>query len=90
VDKRYGFVGILLENPVETAPLVQTVLTEHASIIQGRMGVPHMDNSNISVITLIVSATTDALGSLTGKLGRISGVSVKSGLCKASNQGDFN
>ena len=46
------------------------------------MGLPHLEENRIAVITLIVQATTDELGGLTGKLGRIQGVSVKSGLTK--------
>ena len=46
------------------------------------MGLPHLEDDQISVITLIVQSTTDQLGGLTGKLGKIPGVSVKSGLTK--------
>ncbi|MCK9432285.1 MAG: CopG family transcriptional regulator, partial [Candidatus Omnitrophica bacterium] len=46
------------------------------------MGIPHVKRE-LSVMVLIVNATTDELGALTGKLGKIPGVSVKSGLSKA-------
>lgn len=82
MDKRYGFVGITIENKDDHALMVQKVLSEYSEIILGRMGLPHLDNDKISVITLIVQSTTDDLGGLTGKLGRISGVTVKSGLSK--------
>jgi putative iron-only hydrogenase system regulator len=45
------------------------------------MGVPY-EKRSCSAITLIVDATTDDLGVLTGKLGALSGVSVKSMLSK--------
>jgi putative iron-only hydrogenase system regulator len=82
VDKRFGFVGITIENKDDHALMVQKVLSEYSEIILGRMGLPHLDNDRISVITLIVQSSTDELGGLTGKLGRIPGVSVKSGLSK--------
>jgi len=84
MDKRYGFVGITLEKKKDYALQVQTVLSEYGDIILGRMGLPHLEEDQIAVITLIVQATTDELGGLTGKLGRIPGVSVKSGLTKRS------
>ena len=82
MDKRYGFVGITIENKNEHALQVQRVLSEYSEIILGRMGLPHLDKDRIAVITLIVYSSTDELGGLTGKLGRIPGVSVKSGLTK--------
>lgn len=84
MEKRYGFVGITIENKDDHAMLVQRVLSEYSEIILGRMGLPHLDDNRIAVITLIVQSTTDELGGLTGKLGRIPGVSVKSGLTKTS------
>ncbi len=75
-------MGITIENRDDHALQVQKVLSEYSEIILGRMGLPHLDDNRIAVITLIVQASTDELGGLTGKLGRIPGVSVKSGLTK--------
>lgn len=80
--KRYGFVGITIDKSITSGVTVQKILSEHQETIVGRMGIPNMEDGTISVITLIVNATTDELGSLTGKLGRLDGVNVKSGLCK--------
>ena len=82
-ERRYGFVGIVVERstPAPGGP-IQAILSEYAGIIQGRMGLPHLENGTISVITLIVHATTDEIGGLTGKLGLLPGVSVKSALAK--------
>lgn len=80
--KRYGFVGIIIDKNITTGVEVQKILSEYPEIIMGRMGIPSVEDGSISVITLIVNTTTDELGSLTGKLGRLKGVNVKSGLCK--------
>lgn len=80
--KRYGFVGIIINKKIITGVEVQKVLSEYSEIIMGRMGIPSVENGAISVITLIVNTTTDDLGALTGKLGKLNGVNVKSGLCK--------
>jgi len=79
--KRLGFVGIIIQDRKISAGLVNTILSEFGQIIIGRMGIPHLKDQR-SIITLIVEATTDELGALTGKLGKIPGVSVKSGLGK--------
>lgn len=81
-EKRYGFVGIVVENRRRAGSQVQQVLSEHGDIILGRMGLPHLENDRIAVITLIVQADPDEVGALTGKLGSIDGVTVKSGMAK--------
>lgn len=81
MNKRLGFVGILIEDRENAAPLVNAVLHEHAALIVARTGLPY-EKRGVSIITLIVDASTDELGRLTGRLGRIAGVAVKSALSK--------
>lgn len=81
MEKRLGFIGIIIENRKEKAPQVNRILSEYAEIIIGRTGMPYKER-NCSVITLIIDATTDEFGALTGKLGKLRGVSVKSALSK--------
>lgn len=77
---RIGVVGIVIED-VESVSMVNEILHSHADIIVGRMGIPYK-NKNINVISIIVDGTTDDIGSLTGKLGSVSGITVKSALTK--------
>ncbi len=86
MEKRTGIVGIFLESREEVAR-VNEVLSRHAEIILARMGLPVRDNG-LNVIALIVLGTTDELGALTGQLGRLRGVSVKSMLSKAGGSHD--
>ncbi len=80
-EKRLGFVGIIIENRAVSAGSVNEILSQFADLILARTGIPHA-KGDTSVISLVVDATTDELGTLTGKLGSIEGVSVKSGLSK--------
>jgi aspartate ammonia-lyase len=79
-SRRYGFVGIIVPHNAGQGPAIQAILSDHAHLVQGRMGLPHLEDDTLAVITLIVHGTTDELGSLTGRLGRLPGVIVKSGL----------
>ncbi|WP_340111116.1 TM1266 family iron-only hydrogenase system putative regulator [Maribellus mangrovi] len=79
--KRLGFVGIIIEDREKCAGIVNTILSDFSDLILTRTGLPHIKEKT-SVITLVIDATTDELGKLTGKLGSITGVSVKSGLAK--------
>jgi putative iron-only hydrogenase system regulator len=45
------------------------------------MGIPYKERG-VSIISVIVDGTTDAISGMTGKLGKIHGVSVKSALAK--------
>ena len=79
--KRLGFVGIIIENREKSSGNVNQVLSQYSELILARTGLPNA-KENYSVITLVIDATTDELGKLTGTLGNIPGVSVKSGLAK--------
>jgi putative iron-only hydrogenase system regulator len=83
MDKRLGFVGIIVEDRKKAAHQVNDLLSEYGEMIVARVGLPYRERK-CSVITLIVDATTDQLGALTGKLGALEGVSVKSALTKQS------
>lgn len=79
--KRLGFVGIIIEDREQCAGPVNAVLSDYSDLILARTGLPRIKEKT-SVITLVIDATTDEVGKLTGKLGSIPGVSVKSGLAK--------
>lgn len=81
MEKRLGFIGIIIEERDANATAVNELLGQFGSLIVARMGVPY-EKRSCSAITLIVDATTDELGVLTGKLGNLPGVSVKSMLSK--------
>ena len=81
MEKRLGFVGIIIENRAQYAAEVNDLLSQFGHIIITRTGVPY-EKGACAAITLIIDATTDELGILTGKLGRLTGVSVKSMLSK--------
>jgi len=81
MEKRVGFVGIIVHNRKEACDTVNGVLSEFGDLIVVRTGVPRV-RDRCSVITLVVDATTDEIGALTGKLGAIPGVAVKSMLSK--------
>jgi len=81
MEKRIGVVSIVVED-VTVAARINSILHEYAGLILGRMGVPYRER-NISVISLIVEGTTDQIGAMTGRLGNLPGVNVKSALSKA-------
>jgi putative iron-only hydrogenase system regulator len=79
MNRRIGVIGIVIEDPKQHSERVNAVISEHGQIVIGRMGVPRPEY-HAGVIALIIEGTTDEIGSLTGKLGNIPGVTVKSAL----------
>jgi putative iron-only hydrogenase system regulator len=88
-EHRLGVVAVFVENRLETAPRVNQVLSEFGQIVVGRMGIPYRER-NISVMSIIVDGTNDEIGAMTGKLGAIPGVSVKSALRKKEGSDEVN
>ena len=80
MEKRIGSVLILLQVK-EVAPQVNAIISSHSAIIIGRQGLP-VNNSISGIISLVLEGTTDEIGSLTGQLGRVKGVEVKSVVLK--------
>ena len=76
MEKRIGAVLILIDEGSDVQR-VNAIISEHAPIILGRQGIPLRERS-ISVISLVLEGNTDLIGSLTGKLGRLPGVRVRS------------
>lgn len=81
MERRIGFVGILVENREQAGAAVNRVLADNVDIILARVGLPG-HGGKVSVVTLVIEATTDELGRFTGRLGQIAGVTIKSGLAK--------
>ncbi len=76
-NRRLGVVAIVVKNREESYSGVNEILHDYGNIIIGRMGIPYRDR-NLSIISVIVDGTTDEIGAMTGKLGKIKDVSVKS------------
>ena len=82
--ERMGFVGIIIEDRT-SVPAVNEILSAFTPIIRGRMGVPDHQTGE-AVIGLIVKGTNEQLGAMTGRLGNLSGVQVKSALASKKEE----
>ncbi|MFH0960572.1 MAG: TM1266 family iron-only hydrogenase system putative regulator [Pseudomonadota bacterium] len=77
MDPRLVIIGIIVEDRKNNATKVNDILNQFGDLILGRIGVPQRDRG-ISIIGLIAEASTDQIGALTGKLGMVPKVKVKS------------
>lgn len=79
--QQIGVVVVIVKQREEAAPQVNEILTQFGGIVAGRMGFPY-EKRGVNIITLIVDGTNDQIGALTGKLGQLKGVTVKTALAK--------
>lgn len=75
MDTRIALIGIIVENMESVEPLNQ-LLHEYGPHIIGRMGVPYRPKQ-VSVISVAIDAPQDVINALSGKIGRLEGVSAK-------------
>ena len=75
METRVALVGIIIENP-DAVEKMNGILHDYSRYIIGRMGIPYQ-KKNISVISIAVDAPTDIISALSGKLGMIQGISIK-------------
>ena len=76
MEKRIGTITILIRDR-EASPSVNKLLSEYSGIILCRQGLPFHDRP-VAVISLIVEGTSDEINALTGRLGRLSGLTSRS------------
>ena len=86
-EKRLGFIGIVVDRK-DSIEEVNRILSGFAKLFRGRIGVPNREDGS-AVIGLITEGSNDEIGALTGKLGNLPGIIVKSALVSSKkNKGD--
>ena len=75
METRVAVIGIIGDDP-QIIEVLNNILHEYSQYIIGRMGIPYKER-NINIISLAVDAPQDAISTLSGKIGRIKGISVK-------------
>lgn len=75
METRIAIIGIIVEDREEAAH-INELLHAFSRYVVGRMGMPY-PSKNISIISVIVDAPTDVISKLSGQLGMLPGVSVK-------------
>ena len=73
---RVALIGIMIEDN-KVAEEINAILHEYSEYVIGRMGLPNV-NGKMNVISLVLDAPIDVINALSGKLGRVEGVTSKS------------
>ncbi|QGU95966.1 iron-only hydrogenase system regulator [Clostridium bovifaecis] len=79
--KKIGVISAILEEPKECQKEFNEIVSSFKGIIKGRMGIP-FEEEGIAVICITVVGELNDINSLTGKLGNIPNVTVKTSISK--------
>lgn len=77
---KIGVISAILEEPSRCNSEFNEVVANFRGSIKGRMGIP-LENET-SIVSIVVVGSLNEINSLTGKLGNINGVTVKTAISK--------
>ena len=75
METRVAVLSIIVENPASVEAL-NDLLHQYSQYIIGRMGIPYREKG-LSIISIAMDAPQDKISALSGKIGRLPGVSAK-------------
>ena len=75
METRVAVMSIIVENS-DAVEKINAYLHEYGEYIIGRMGLPYR-RRNINIISIALDAPQNTISALSGKIGNLSGVSVK-------------
>ena len=90
MESRIAIIGIIVED-IDASSKVNDILHDYGMYILGRMGIPYHEKG-VNIISIAIDAPQDMISSLSGKIGRLKGVSAKTAysniITKAEAQND--
>lgn len=84
METRVALIGIVVEN-YDSAEKLNHILHEYGAYIIGRMGIPYREKG-ISIISVAMDAPMDIISTLSGKIGMIPGISIKTTYAKSQKE----
>lgn len=82
MEKRIAIIGTIVENP-DSIKKLNDILHEYSDYIIGRMGIPYAERQ-IQIISIVLDAPNDVISALSGKLGMLPNVNIKTVYSKVS------
>ena len=80
METRVAVISIIIENPASVQAM-NDLLHQYSAYIIGRMGIPYRSRG-INIVSVAMDAPQDQISALSGKIGRLPGVSAKAAYSK--------
>ena len=75
METRVAVISIIIED-MEAVEVMNGILHQYSEYVIGRMGIPYREKG-INIISVAIDAPQDAISTLSGKIGKLKGVSSK-------------
>ncbi len=75
METRVALIGIVVED-MDSVEKLNGLLHDYGQYIIGRMGLPY-EKKGVSIISVAMDAPQDIISALSGKLGKVEGITVK-------------
>ena len=85
METRVAIMGIIVENK-DSVEKLNALLHEYGEYIIGRMGIPYREKK-INIVSIAIDAPQDVISSLSGKIGNLNGISVKTAYSNVVSNG---
>ena len=83
METRVAVMSVIVEDP-DSVERLNAILHEFGQWIIGRMGIPYRKRG-INIISIALDAPQDAISALSGKIGKLPGVSAKTAYSNVIN-----
>ncbi len=85
METRVAVMGIIIED-TDSVEALNALLHDYGCYIIGRMGIPYREK-NINIVSIAIDAPQDVISTLSGKIGKLPGISVKTAYGKVGTDG---
>lgn len=82
METKIAILGIIVEDRSSVKP-VNDLLHQYSQYIIGRMGLPY-EKKQVNIISVVLDAPDKVISAVSGKIGKLSGISVKAMMTKSS------
>ena len=80
METRVDIISIIVEDTDSTEQL-NSIIHDYSRYVVGRMGIPYRERG-INIISLVIDAPQNEISTLSGKIGRLPGVTSKTAYAK--------
>lgn len=75
METRVSLIGIIVKNS-DAVEELNRILHEYRNVVIGRMGIPYREKG-VNIISVAVDAPQDTINAISGRIGRLNGVTAK-------------
>lgn len=80
METRVAIIAIIVEDS-DSVEKLNNIIHEYSQYVVGRMGIPYRDRG-INIISLVLDAPQNEISTLSGRIGRIAGVTARATYAK--------